>query len=183
MQASQYYLKLVRFMDSCKDEEMREVFSKITNITFVDAKVDFHISLGSNTHGCRVFEDNKETCVYEIENDKLYIIPEEKDDNLDRVEDIDTFNQEKVYEVVEDDSDEIEDEEEEIKQELYRQQALEWEEIQALEWAHEEEILADEIRYHEYIREQEEVYDESEYATENVIDQGRVGHWSDDDSD
>jgi hypothetical protein len=200
MQASQYYLKLVKFMDSCKDEEMLEVFSKITNITFVDAQVDFNISLGFNTRGCRVVEDGEEKCVYEIENNKLYIIPEEKNDVLDKVQD--TYK-EKIYEVVEDDGDVLDkvqdtykekiyelieddgdiDEEEVINQELYRQKELEWEEKQALEWEQEEEILADEIRYHEYMREQQEYYDESEYTTEKVIDQGKVGHWSDDDSD
>lgn len=146
-------------MESCEDQEILEVLGKITNITFVDAQVDFNISLGFNTRACRVYEDNKEKCVYEIQNKKLYISQEERKDPLDKVQDIeDPYNQ------------------------LYKEQELEWKEKQELEWEQEEEILMDEIRYNEYVREQKE-YEDSEYTTEKVIDEGKVGHWSDDDED
>jgi flagellar motility protein MotE (MotC chaperone) len=163
MQASQYYLKLVRFMDSCKDEEMLEVLGKITNITFVDAQIDFDISLGFNTRGCRVVEDSEEKCVYEIQNNKLYIRPEQKNDNLDSVQDIEDKYKQKFYD--------------------YIQEELEWKEKQELEWEQEEAILEEELRYHEYMREQQEKSEDSEYTTEKVIDEGKVGHWSDDDDD
>lgn len=167
MQASQYYLKLVRFMDSCKDEEMLEVLGKITNITFVDAQIDFDISLGFNTRSCRVFEDNKETCVYEIQNNKLYVRPEQKNDKLDSVQDI------------------------EDKYQSYREEELEWKEKQELEWKEkieleweqEEAILEEDLRYREYMKEQQEKLEKSEYTTENIMDEGKVGHWSDDDED
>ena len=177
MQASQYYLKLVRFMDSCQDEEILEVLGKITNITFVDAKIDFDISLGFNTRSCRVFEDNKETCVYEIQNNKLYVRPEQKNDKLDSVQDIEDKYQSYREE-------ELEWKE---KQELERQE-LEWKEKLELEWEQEEAILEEDLRYREYMKEQQEKYireqqEKSEYATENIIDEGKVGHWSDGDED
>lgn len=151
-------------MDSCQDEEILEVLGKITNITFVDAQIDFDISLGFNTRSCRVFEDNKETCVYEIQNNKLYVRPEQKNDKLDSVQDI------------------------EDKYQSYREEELEWKEKQELEWEQEEAILEEDLRYREYMKEQQEKYireqqEKSEYATENIIDEGKVGHWSDDDED
>jgi hypothetical protein len=145
-------------MDSCKDEEMLEVLGKITSITFVDAQVDFDISLGFNTRSCRVLEGDEEKCVYEIQNNKLYIRPEKKIDNLDIVQD-----------------------NEEDKYKLYRE--LEWREQQELEWEKEEAILEEDLRYREYMIEQEENYEESEYTTDKVMDEGKVGHWSDDDDD
>lgn len=154
-------------MDSCKDEEMLEVLGKITNITFVDAQIDFDISLGFNTRSCRVFEDNKETCVYEIQNNKLYVRPEQKNDKLDSVQDI------------------------EDKYQSYREEELEWKEKQELEWKEkieleweqEEAILEEDLRYREYMKEQQEKLEKSEYTTENIMDEGKVGHWSDDDED
>jgi len=151
-------------MDSCQDEEILEVLGKITNITFVDAQIDFDISLGFNTRSCRVFEDNKETCVYEIQNNKLYVRPEQKNDKLDSVQDI------------EDKYQSYREEELEWKE----KQELEWKEKLELEWEQEEAILEEDLRYREYMKEQQE---KSEYATENIIDEGKVGHWSDEDDD
>ena len=64
---------------------------------------------------------------------------------------------------------------------MYRE--LEWREQQELEWEKEEAILEEDLRYREYMIEQEENYEESEYTTDKVMDEGKVGHWSDDDDD
>jgi hypothetical protein len=128
MQASQYYLKLVRFMDSCKDEEMLEVLGKITNITFVDAHIDFDISLGFNTRSCRVLEGDEEKCVYEIQNNKLYIRPEQKNDILDIVQDTEDKYKQKFYDYI-------------------IQEDLECKERQELEWEQEEEDDDDDSEY------------------------------------
>ena len=164
-------------MDSCQDEEILEVLGKITNITFVDAQIDFDISLGFNTRSCRVFEDNKETCVYEIQNNKLYVRPQQKKDKLDNVQDI-----EDKYQSYREEELEWKEKQELERQELERQE-LEWKEKIELEWEQEEAILEEDLRYREYMKEQQEKLEKSEYATENIIDEGKVGHWSDDDED